>query len=265
MEVPLRAGGRPPGSWPIGIAASIAVHGLLCWWALRSGPPERSWSATSPSPPDNIVDLTWPPPALAPPPPLPARPAATRRAAPQEAAGPGNIRVAARGPAAPPKASSPPSAAALVAAQPRAGTPVDLTGEPFIAGTATASAGGATVAAGSATRGIEAGRGRPRAATGADATAPDLSTAVSLAEPHWSCPWPREADAAEIDEQTVVIRVIVGADGTVQAAEMVADPGGGFGPAAVSCAVRTRFTPAHDRAGQPMRARSPPIKVRFIR
>jgi protein TonB len=88
---------------------------------------------------------------------------------------------------------------------------------------------------------------------------------VALEGQNWSCPWPREADDAHIDEQTVVIRVVVAADGTVESASVVSDPGHGFGPAAASCAVRTRFIPARDRDGRPIRATSPPLRVRFIR
>jgi protein TonB len=88
---------------------------------------------------------------------------------------------------------------------------------------------------------------------------------VSLEGQSWSCPWPPEADSDRIDEQTVVIRVVVDQDGSVKSAEIVVEPGHGFGKAAVACAKNTRFTPAHDRAGNAVRARSPPIRVRFTR
>ena len=94
---------------------------------------------------------------------------------------------------------------------------------------------------------------------------PDLSTPVSLRVERWSCPWPPEADSERIDEQTVVIRVVVDPEGIVEAAELVVEPGHGFGKAAVACALDTRFTPARDRAGTAIRARSPPIRVRFTR
>jgi protein TonB len=93
----------------------------------------------------------------------------------------------------------------------------------------------------------------------------DHASAVSLPEQSWSCPWPAEAEAERIDEQTVIIRVVVNADGFAASAEMLEDPGHGFGRAAVACALHTRFTPARDRKGRPVRAVSPPIRVRFTR
>jgi len=63
----------------------------------------------------------------------------------------------------------------------------------------------------------------------------------------------------------VVIRVVVRADGTAESFVVVADPGGGFGPAAIASAMRTRFAPARDREGAPVRGTSPPINVRFTR
>jgi hypothetical protein len=41
--------------------------------------------------------------------------------------------------------------------------------------------------------------------------------------------------------------------------------GFGFGPAARLCALRSRFEPARDVAGQPIAAHSPPIRVHFFR
>jgi protein TonB len=93
----------------------------------------------------------------------------------------------------------------------------------------------------------------------------DRSGSVSLEDQSWSCPWPRGADADQIDEQTVVIRVVVDADGRVESARVLSDPGHGFGEAAVACALRSRFNPARDRAGRPTRSSSPPILVRFTR
>ena len=69
----------------------------------------------------------------------------------------------------------------------------------------------------------------------------------------------------EIYEQSVTVRVTVRADGSVERASVIRDPGDGFGEAAVACALKTRFTPALNRAGEPIKAKSPPIKVRFTR
>jgi TonB family protein len=80
-----------------------------------------------------------------------------------------------------------------------------------------------------------------------------------------ACPWASEADSERIDEQTVVIRVVVDPDGSVRSAEIVVEPRHGFGKAAAACALDTQFTPAHDASGNAVRARSPPIRVRFTR
>jgi protein TonB len=63
----------------------------------------------------------------------------------------------------------------------------------------------------------------------------------------------------------VVLRVVVDASGTADSARVLADPGHGFGAAAVACALRTRFVPARARDGTPVRSTSPPIRVRFTR
>jgi protein TonB len=94
---------------------------------------------------------------------------------------------------------------------------------------------------------------------------PDRSHQVALADEDWRCPWPRDAEAEQIDEQAAVVKVVVRADGTAVSARVVRDPGHGFGAAAVECALRTRFTPAADPTGRPIETESPPIRVRFTR
>jgi periplasmic protein TonB len=89
--------------------------------------------------------------------------------------------------------------------------------------------------------------------------------AVSLDQASWNCPWPTEADAQQVNEQTVVLRVKVGPDGRAENVEVLSDPGFGFGAAARSCALRTAFQPASDPAGQPIASLSPPIRVHFFR
>ncbi|HTA19546.1 MAG TPA: ferric siderophore ABC transporter substrate-binding protein, partial [Polyangia bacterium] len=88
---------------------------------------------------------------------------------------------------------------------------------------------------------------------------------VSLDQMAWNCPWPAEADAQQVDEQTVVLRATVGADGHVAHVDLLSDPGFGFGAAARLCAMRTRFEPARASAGEPIDAVSPPIRVHFFR
>jgi protein TonB len=133
-----------------------------------------------------------------------------------------------------------------------------------LAGTAR-QAGGSGDADGSGRR---SGRGvgdHPNDPSAARSGSGDRSGGVALGERSWSCPWPREAEAQRIDEQTVVIKVVVDPDGTVASATVVSDPGHGFGRAAVACALHTRFIPARDRDGRPIRAESPSVLVRFTR
>lgn len=93
----------------------------------------------------------------------------------------------------------------------------------------------------------------------------NLAHPVSLSARNWSCPWPREANALGIDEQMVVLRVVVTTEGRAESVEVLADPGYGFGQAALACAERARFESATDGTGQAYTATSPPIRVRFTR
>jgi protein TonB len=156
-------------------------------------------------------------------------------------------------------------AATVVAREPEPGAPVDLTAGAVVTGQAVAYAGGVTTSAGTSG---SPGRGSSPAgdADGAiRASATDRASSVSLESEKWSCPWPREAEAEQIDEQTVVVRVVVDASGTAEQATVLADPGHGFGAAAAACALRTRFVPARARSGEAVRSVSPPIRVRFTR
>jgi protein TonB len=140
--------------------------------------------------------------------------------------------------------------------------PLDFTGFDIVSGQAPGYAGGVTASTGSSAQAVEAVPG-----SGGDANGSVASRArpIRLPARNWDCPWPREADALRIDEQTVVLRVVVTTEGRVTSAELVSDPGHGFGQAALACARRARFDAALDRDGQPFVATSPPIRVRFKR
>ena len=237
----------------IAVVIALGAHGSLWLWAARSAPPSGSLAARvrAEVAREPYFDLAEPSPPPPPPPedkPKPKEPV-RRPALPTESAKP------------PPPAQ----AAAIIAQQPDPSTPLDLTGETFVTGTGRAYAGGVTAATGTNTAAVHTRDVDPQSTPGAHAGAPDLSTSVLLEDQSWSCPWPHEADTAQIDEQTVVIRVVVTPDGSPESAEVVSDPGHGFAQAAAACAMRTRFTPAQDREGEPVRARSPPIRVRFTR
>jgi protein TonB len=156
-------------------------------------------------------------------------------------------------------------AAPLVAQAPQSNAPVDLTADTVVTGTGAAYVGGATTATGTSASPAGEARAGTRMAQGTSSTSMDRSTPVTLGSGSWSCPWPPEADAEQIDEQTVILRVVVAASGDAESAAVVSDPGHGFGAAALACAMRTRFAPARDPRGAAMRATSPPIRVRFTR
>jgi periplasmic protein TonB len=143
------------------------------------------------------------------------------------------------------------------------GAPVDFTGTAFVVGSGAASYAGAMIAAAGTSRAPAFGTVAP-GGTG-DGAGRSRARAVGLDEAAWSCAWPAEADARQVDQETVVLRVAVRADGRADRVDIVDDPGFGFGRAARQCALGTRFEPARDRAGAPIAALSPPIRVHFFR
>ena len=53
---------------------------------------------------------------------------------------------------------------------------------------------------------------------------------VSLDQEARNCPWPADADAQQVNEQTVVLRAAVGVDGHVEHVDVLSDPGFEFAP-----------------------------------
>jgi protein TonB len=142
--------------------------------------------------------------------------------------------------------------------------PVDFTGMAFIVGSGTSYAGGTTTSSGTS-RKAATGAVAPEAIKGAPTSAPSRARSVLLDQSAWNCPWPAEADAEQVNEQTVVLQASVRANGRADNVVILRDPGFGFGAAARQCALRTRFEPARDGTGQPIVARSPHIRVHFFR
>jgi len=64
------------------------------------------------------------------------------------------------------------------------------------------------------------------------------------------CGFPAEADLEQVNYARVTVAVNVGADGKASNATVVKDPGFGFGALAQRCALRERFQPALNKAGQ---------------
>lgn len=254
--------GRAVLAWTL----ALALHTALFFLARLAGPSLETWSARiaamvhrdlNASAPTAIETLTPPKPKSEPepepepestPPPKAAAPAPTRAHTPQPTAAPAQAAQAAQ----------------VIAAD----APADLTADTFVTGTANAYAGGATTSTGTNTEAVS------RSALQAPAPAPAPTAnkpnnapvqAVSLTSEQWHCPWPAAALAQDLYEQFVIVRAWVRADGSVERASVLSDPGYGFGAAAVACALHTRFNPARNARGEALRALSPPIRVRFTR
>jgi outer membrane biosynthesis protein TonB len=256
------------GATALGVVFALGVHlGVI---ALS---PREAALAAVPAVPTEVEIFVPPPPAEPepePPEPEPVqavmavRPKPVVREAPkkEEAPPPKAAEEAPPPPAAPtPEVVEKPSepAPALVAA---AGTgPSDHT----IVQSATGSfggrgTGGAGVPGGTGT-GIGGSKNGVVGGTGTSAAQP-----VTLSLKDWRCPWPEDAEYEDFDQQTVSIRVVVDVDGRVEKADVLKDPGFGFGRAVRDCALRQRaFVPAKDSSGRSIKAISPPINVRFVR
>jgi protein TonB len=240
----------------VGLFGATGLHAALWLWAVSRGPSLADWSAematrihTELSRQD-VIEVATPTPPKPPEPPPPAPPPPESQARPKE--------VQARPP--------PPARAGNIIAQaPRSDEPVDLTGETFVVGKSETYAGGTTRSTGTNAVAVHASVVDANARPTLHPGAPDLSRPVSLDDEQWQCAWPREADAAEVDLQTVVLRVRVKADGSAGSVDVLQDPGLGFGAAARACALQTRFEPAPGPDGKPIASTSPPIRVRFTR
>lgn len=149
--------------------------------------------------------------------------------------------------------------------------PKDLTGNTVVTGDGSAtygqqSAAGKgdtpTMARNATNNGVPGGTGT---GTAPAAPAEDRSRPIGLVGGStWNCPFPPEADAEQIDQAVVTVQVTVKPDGSAASASVVTDPGHGFGRAARICALAKRYTPALDRAGNPVLS-SHPVNVRFNR
>lgn len=114
--------------------------------------------------------------------------------------------------------------------------------------------------------GVPGGTGTGTAPVQAPPPGPDRSAPPGLVGgTAWSCPFPPEADADQIDQAVATIVVQVRADGSPLSVTVTGDPGHGFGRAARICALGKRFSPALDRNGNPVSGTTPPIRVRFNR
>lgn len=239
--------------------AVVALYGGALALSEVLGAPVANWSAEMAArihdeiARERAVDLS-PPPRPPPPPPAQQPPAPT----------PAVIRapLPAHAPARAAAPSPPAQAGKLTAVT---ADPVDLTGASFVVGGAATFPGGVTTAQGKGSQAGTAAAPAPEIGAAGRPTGPSKARAVSLDQAAWSCPWPAEADAEQVNERTVVLRARVQPDGRAQTVDVLADPGFGFGAAARACALATRFDPARNADGQPVAALSAPIRVHFSR
>jgi protein TonB len=240
----------------LGVAVVLALYAGVFAFVSRLGSSLGPWGAEMAArvhdaiAVERAVDVT--PPRPPPPSPVPSPAESPHVAAPRTAQA---IRAPRARPAPPAQAGQP------AAASPE---PVDFTGSAFIVGSGASNAGGATTSTGTS-RKPAFGTAAPGEIAGATVAARNHARPVSLDQAAWNCPWPAEADAQQVDEQTVVLRASVRADGRADHVDVLSDPGFGFGSAARLCALGTHFEPARDAAGQPMAAESPPVRVHFFR
>jgi protein TonB len=259
-EVVLGASRAPRRSrWIAPAVLAVGVHLSLALalsfeesgetWGLSTAARVRTLMAARQARP---VEIPIPPPE-SPKPPAPPRAETTRSPAASTKPAVGRAR-----------AEAPAQAGQVVASVPNDNQPIDF-GEAFVVGGGTVYAGGTTTASGTAKQKVE-GPVSPTA-TLPKAAAPiaiDHSRTIALADPDWTCPWPREADDTDIDEQVAVVKVEVDADGRCRKVSVVRDPGHGFGAQAARCAQGAAFLPALDSGGRAT-VGTAAIRVRFVR
>jgi protein TonB len=236
----------------IGLAGALSVHGAFAGRAAIALPElsdfvrsvkevlEGRLSATI------DVDLPKPPP---PPPPPPApEPEPEPKTPPPESNAP------------PPPPPALAEAAKVLTQDPDPDEPLDFTDNTFVSGTGERYAGGITASAGTSKQAVyhpSAQLGGVPGGTGEKPAPPapppkDLS---QLAKPVGAsfrdCGFPAEADLEQINHMLVNVVAVVAPDGRAQSVSVLSDPGYGFGQLARSCALRGRYAPGLNRAGQP--------------
>jgi protein TonB len=268
-------------------ALGVGAHAVLLGLMWRTGPSLETWAADVAIRVHQelvrveAVDLEAPesarpeqPEPEAEPEPEPVADPEPTPSAPSEPEAPPADAVA-RAPA--PRAK-PAAAAEAIATEPTG--PVDLSEDVIVRGSAEAYAGGSTTSSGTSTQPVNGPiakeppgptapspgpTSRAAAVARPPARARDRSEPARPREADWDCPWPRAANALEIDEQSAIVRAQLDARGRVLSVAVELDPGHGFGAAAAECARRARFVPARDSEGRRIPARTPPIRVQFTR
>ena len=154
-------------------------------------------------------------------------------------------------------------AAQVITAETDPNAPVDFGDPGFVQGTGTSYAGGTTQANGTGTKpnlaGVIGTGGSGAAQVGNLSRKPGLDGSTDWDD----CPFPSEAEAAQVDKAYVTMRVEVSAEGRAKKVIIVKDPGLGFAREARACAMRKRYTPAKDQAGNTVDATTEVIGISF--
>ncbi len=79
------------------------------------------------------------------------------------------------------------------------------------------------------------------------------------------CPFPPQADMAQVDRAVVDVMVSVDPQGRPTGAQVMADPGYGFGTQARRCALSMRYEPALGPEGDAIAGSTPTLRFRFNR
>jgi protein TonB len=172
------------------------------------------------------------------------------------------------------EAPPPPAAAAQELLTAKAEEPLDFSDEGFVTGKGPGGIG--YVAADGTAKEARNPKGRPDGTKGGTGNTPgapvqapagvDLSKPATLAgSRNWNCPFPPEADAAQMDSASATVIVTVRPDGTPQSVSVTSDPGYGFGRAARTCALGRKYQAPLDREGKPTTGVTPPLRVKFTR
>jgi protein TonB len=255
------------------------TSGLLAWFGFTSGSTALlvvfmafatfvAWAhakhALGESPPDEIDVMREDPP---PPPPEPV-PETKPEPAPEP---PPVVHRAAQETPPPP---APAQAGKVLTSEPDPNDPVDLTGNTIIQGNADSYAGGFTTSKGSnanavhaqpAATGVPGGTGPVTAKAPAG---PDLSHPAKLAgSKDWNCPFPPEAEEAQVNEAYVTLRVEVRVDGSAASVVVLHEdpPSSGFGREARRCAMAREYSATTDHEGHAIAGWTVPVKVHFAR
>jgi protein TonB len=183
------------------------------------------------------------------------------------------IKQAEPPPEAPPQPPAAAEAAKVLTADPDPNEPVDMTNT-IVQGTGNQYAGGQTASTGTSKTAVTNMAAQPNGVPGGTGTAPappapkvDRSRKAGLlGSSDWTdCPFPAEADAEQIDQAFVLIKVRVKDSGDPETVTVVQDPGHGFGREARKCAMRKKYTNALDVDGKPIPSETNPFRVRFER